>query len=66
MTRPQILIPLGGLLVIFLVLSNVFHSSEPGARGTIADISFFGFLLLALCFLAIGLQALLRRAQRGR
>ncbi len=66
MTRPQILIPLGGLLLIFFVLSNVFHSSDPGAQGTIADVSFFGFLLLALFFLAIGLQSLLRRTQRGR
>ena len=66
MNRPRILIPLGGLLVIFLVLSNIFHSSDPGARGTIADVSFFGFLLLALCFMAIGLMALLRRGQRER
>ena len=66
MNQPRILIPLGGLLVIFLVLSNVFYSSDPGARGTIADISFFGFLLLTLCFLGIGLMALLRRGQRQR
>ena len=66
MNRPRILIALGGLLVIFLVLSNVFHSSDPGARGTIADISFFGFLLLTLCFVAISLRALLRRGQRQR
>ena len=66
MNRPRILIPLGGLLVIFLVLSNVFHSSDPGARGTIADVSFFGFLLLTLCFMAIGLMALRRRGQRER
>ena len=66
MNRRRILIPLAGLLVIFLVLSNVFHSSDPGARGTIADISFFGFLLLTLCFLGIGLMALLRLGQHER
>ncbi len=66
MTRPQILIPLGGLLVIFLVLSNVFHSSDPGAQGTIADVSFFGFLLLTLYLLVIGVMALLRRRERER
>jgi len=66
MNRPRILIPLGGLLVILLVLSNVFHGSNPGARGTIADISFVGFVLLTLYFLAIGLTALLRRGQGER
>ncbi len=66
MNRPRILIPLGGLLVIFLVLSNVFHSSDPGAQGTIADISFFGFVLLTMYFLVIGLMALLRRGQGNR
>ena len=66
MNRPRILISLAGLLVIFLVLSNVFHSSDPGARGAIADVSFFGFLLLALYFVTIGLTALLRRGQRER
>ncbi len=66
MAQPRILIPLGGLLVIFLVLSNVFHSSDPGAQGAIADVSFFSFLLLALYLLVIGLMALLRRGQRSR
>lgn len=66
MTQPRILFPLGGLLVLSLVLSNVFHSSDLGAQGAIADVSFFGFLLLALCFLVIGLVTLLRRGQRER
>ena len=66
MPRSRILIPLGGLMVIFLVLSIVFQSSDPGARGTIADISFFGFILVALCCLVIGLMALMRRRQGNR
>ncbi len=66
MTQSRILIPLGGLLVLFFVLSNVFHSSDPGTQGLIADVSFFSFLLLVLCFLLIGLMALVRRVQRGR
>ena len=66
MTQSRILIPLGGLLVLFFVLSNIFHSSDPGAQGLIADVSFFSFLLLVLCFLLIGLMALVRRGQRGR
>lgn len=66
MNQPRILIPLVGLLLTFLVLSIVFQSSDPGARGIIADVSFFGFLLLTLCLLVVGVMALLRRRQRER
>ncbi len=66
MNQPRILIPLVGLLLTFLVLSIVFQSGDPGARGIIADVSFFGFLLLTLCLLVIGVMALLRRRQRER
>ncbi len=64
MTSRNLMIPLAVLLVVCLVLSNVFHSSDPGARGTIADISFFGFLLLALYFIVAGALTLIRRMRR--
>ncbi len=63
MTLSRTLIPLGGLLVTFFILSSVFHSSDPGSRGIIADISFFGFMLLLLYFLVIGIILLLRRGR---
>ena len=64
MTSRRLIIPLGVLLVVCLVLANVFHSSDPGARGTIADISFGGFLLLTLYFIVVGALALMRRLRR--
>ncbi len=64
MTSRNLMIPLAVLLVVFLVLSNIFNSSDPGARGIIADISFFGFLLLALYFIVAGALMLMRRMRR--
>ncbi len=64
MTSRRLMVPLGGLLVVFFVLANVFHSSDPGARGTIADISFFGFLVLTLYFIVVGAVTLKRRLRR--
>ncbi len=66
MAQHRILILLGGFLLIFLALSTIFQSSDPGAQGIIADVSFFSFLVLAVCLLIIGLVALVRRVQRGR
>ena len=66
MTSHRMLLPLAVLLVVCFVLANVFHGSDPGARGVVADISFFGFLLLTLYFLVAGALTLVRRMRRIR
>ncbi len=63
-TSRRLLLPLAVLLVACFILANVFHSSDPGARGVVADISFFGFLLLALSFIVVGGVALVGRVRR--
>ncbi len=62
----RVLQPLAALLVVCFTLANVFHSSDPGARGVVADISFFGFLLSALYFAVVGALTLVRRRRRLR
>ncbi len=64
MTSRRLMLPLGILLAVCFVLANVFHSSDPGARGIVADISFVGFVLLTLYFVVAGALALVWRMRR--
>ena len=66
MTSRRVLLPLAALPVVCFTLANVFHSSDPGARGFVTDISFFGFLLSALYFAVVGALTLVRRRRRLR
>jgi hypothetical protein len=59
--RAKVLAPVTALMLVGLVLSNVFHSDDPGWRGTVADVSFFTFVLLLLFLAGVGAAALIRR-----
>jgi MYXO-CTERM domain-containing protein len=65
LVRRSVVVPLAVLMVAGFVLSNVFHSDDPGARGPIADVSFFTFVLLALFLIGLGAAALVRRRRNS-
>jgi len=44
-----------------LALSIVFSSSDPGARGVVADVAFFTWLLSTVALIVLGTAALVRR-----
>jgi hypothetical protein len=52
-------------MLLGLVLSNVFHSDDPGWRRPVADASFFAFVLLLLFLVGAGAFALVRRLRGG-
>jgi hypothetical protein len=64
--RAKVLIPVTALMLAGLVLSNVFHSDDPGWRGPVADVSFFSFVLLLLFLVGVGAAALVRRLRGGQ
>lgn len=63
MNRPTLAFALSAIWAVGLTLSIVFHSSDPGARGVIADVSFFAWLLASVALLVLGAAALVRRMQ---
>jgi hypothetical protein len=63
--RAKVLAPVTALMLAGLVLSNVFHSDDPGWRGRVADASFFTFVLLLLFLVGVGAAALIRRLRGG-
>jgi hypothetical protein len=64
--RAKVLAPVTALMLAGLVLSNVFHSDDPGWRGPVADVSFFTFVLLLLLLVGVGATALVRRLRGGQ
>lgn len=53
-----------GLIALFLVLlplSFVLHSTDPGIKGVLADVTFFGSILVGMFLIVSGARALARR-----
>jgi hypothetical protein len=48
-------------LVLFVISAFIVDSSTPGVGGTIADISFFGWVFTVVAMIAFGVRALARR-----
>ena len=63
MNRTTLAFALAAIWAVGLTLSIVFHSSDPGARGVVADISFFAWLITSVALLVLGAAALVRRMQ---
>lgn len=61
MDRTKLALALALVWTLGLALSIVFHSSDPGARGAIADVAFFAWLLSSVALLVLGAAALVRR-----
>jgi hypothetical protein len=56
--RTRLTILVAAVWAVTLTLSIVFHSSDPGARGVIADVSFFTWLVCTIALIVIGAAAL--------
>jgi hypothetical protein len=52
------------LFLALLSLSIVFQSKDPGIKGTLADIGFFGALLILVFFIVAGARALAARYRK--
>ncbi len=61
MNSTTLALALAPVWTVGLVLSMVFHSSDPGARGVVADVAFFTWLLASVTLIVLGTAALVRR-----
>lgn len=61
MNRTKLALALAPVWVVALTLSIVFQGTDPGARGAIADVSFFSWLLCSIVLLVLGASALVHR-----
>jgi len=59
--RTTLALALAPVWAVALTLSIVFHSTDPGARGVIADGAFFTWLVSTVVLLVIGALALVQR-----
>lgn len=61
MNRTKLALALAPVWAVALTLSIVFQGTDPGARGLIADVSFFTWLVCSIALLVIGASALVHR-----
>lgn len=65
MNHAKLALALAPIWAVALTLSIAFQSSDPGARGVIADISFFCWLICSVALLVVGAMALVRHTRRS-
>jgi hypothetical protein len=53
-------------LVLFVTSAFVVNSSDPGVRGVVADVAFFGWLATVIVMIALGTRALAGRFRSDR
>ena len=64
MIKRQTLIPLGALLVICFVGSGLLKDESSGALGVLSYAAWFGFLVLAVFFIAVAAVTIVRNRRR--
>ncbi len=64
MIKRQTLIPLGALLVVCFIGSGVLKDQNSGVLGVLSYAAWFGFIVLAVFFVAVAAVTIVRNLRR--
>jgi hypothetical protein len=64
MIKRQTLIPLGALLAVCFVGAGLLKHEHSGVLGVLSGVAWFGFLALAIFFIAVAMMTIVRNRRR--